>query len=146
MNNLADYDAFPWHADWYKGQVNRAVEDGFQENYHLYCNEHADHQMSSVPQSEQHRIVDFPGLHEQLLRDLSEWNEKGIQSPSATRFAVENGQVELPGQASSRGGIQPVVKLTVGGGNGTEVNVDIHVTFTLKAEVPPGTGEIIFVE
>lgn len=146
MNNLADYDAFPWHADWYKGQVNRAVEDGFEENYRLYFNEHADHQMGSVPQSEQHRIVDFTGLHQQLLRDLSAWTEKGIQPPSATRFSVENSQVELPGQASRRGGIQPVVKLIVGGGNRTEVNVGTRVIFTLEAEVPPATGKIVSVE
>ncbi|KAL3429255.1 hypothetical protein BDV09DRAFT_203123 [Aspergillus tetrazonus] len=135
MNNLADYDAFPWHADWYKGQVNRAVEDGFEENYH-----------GSVPQSEQHRIVDFSGLYQQLLRDLSAWTEKGIKPPSATRSSVENSQVELPGQASRRGGIQPVVKLTAGGGNRTEVNVGTRVIFTLEAEVPPATGKIVSVE
>ncbi|KAL3496362.1 hypothetical protein BJX62DRAFT_222052 [Aspergillus germanicus] len=126
MDNLLDTGAFPWHADWYKRQVRAALGDRrFNDNYRLYFNERADHFMGPVATASQTRIVDFTGLYEQLLRDLSGW----------TQYQVKSGQVLVPASASGRGGIQPAVVLTVNAANRTEI-----------AEVPPGAGKIVSVE
>ncbi|KAL4915422.1 hypothetical protein BDW62DRAFT_203730 [Aspergillus aurantiobrunneus] len=146
MDNLVDFDAFPWHADWYRSQVQAALGDRFGDNYRIFYNEHADHFLGAVPHSQQTRVVEFTGLYEQLLRDLSAWTEAGIEPPKQTQYEVQNGQVVLPTSASERGGIQPLVTLTVDNGNKTTVAPCETVSFSLQAEVPPGTGEIISIE
>ncbi|KAL4874580.1 hypothetical protein BJY04DRAFT_225832 [Aspergillus karnatakaensis] len=146
LDNLADFDAFPWHADWYKSRVKGALRDRFEDNYRLYYNEHADHYMGSVEPALQTRLVDFTGLNEQLLRDLAVWVEGDVSPPQETRYQVQNGQVVVPLSASDRGGIQPIVELTVGGENRTEVSTGEAVTFALRTEVPPGTGKVVSIE
>ncbi|KAL2841987.1 hypothetical protein BJX68DRAFT_278510 [Aspergillus pseudodeflectus] len=146
IDNLADYDAFAWHADWYRTQVQSALGEKFQNNYRLYFNEHADHGMGPPAQDQEHRLVDITGHYDQLLRDLSAWVERDSQPPRGTRYTVENGQVKVAAKASQRAGIQPVVSLTVRGGNQTEIRVGEQLLFVLKAEVPPGTGSIVSVE
>ncbi|KAL3448812.1 hypothetical protein BJX65DRAFT_306816 [Aspergillus insuetus] len=146
VDNLVDYDAFPWHADWYKKQVQKALGDRFGDSYRLYYNDHADHQMGPVPQSLQTRLVDFTGIYEQLLRDLSAWVEEGVEPPVASRYSIKDGQVALPGSAAARRGVQPVVELTVDGGNRSEAAVGESVLFQVRAEAVPGTGKIVSVE
>ncbi|KAJ0424566.1 hypothetical protein BJY00DRAFT_308993 [Aspergillus carlsbadensis] len=146
MDNLADYDAFPWHADWYRQQVQRALGNRVDDNYRLYYNDHADHQMGPVPQSLQGRLVDFTGIYEQLLRDLSAWVEEEVEPPAASRYSVEMGQVALPARAGKRRGVQPVVELTVDGRDRSEVAVGESVLFRVRAEAVPGTGKIVSVE
>ncbi|KAL4862101.1 hypothetical protein BDV12DRAFT_203380 [Aspergillus spectabilis] len=146
MDNLADFDAFPWHADWYKSRVQNALGDRFEDNYRLYYNEHADHSMGHVAQHLQTRIVDFTGLYEQLLRDLAAWAEEDVAPPEQTKYDVQKGQVVVPLAASKRGGIQPVVELTVDGGSRTEVNTGENLVFSVKTKVPPGAGKVVSIE
>ncbi|KAL2809883.1 hypothetical protein BJX63DRAFT_445034 [Aspergillus granulosus] len=146
MDNLLDNGAFPWHADWYKHQVQAALGDQFDDNYRLYFNEHADHFMGPVAQASQTRIVDFTGLYEQLLRDLSGWVEEGREPPLQTQYQVENGQVIVPASASNRGGIQPAVVLTVNAANRTDIDAGDSVRLKVTAKVPPGAGKIVSVE
>jgi hypothetical protein len=150
VDNLVDYDAFPWHADWYKKQVQKQVQKGlgdrFNDNYRLYYNDHADHQMGPLPQSLQTRLVDFTGIYEHLLRDLSAWVENGTEPPVASRYSINDGQVAIPARAAERRGVQPVVELTVDGGNRSEVGVGETVLFRVRAEAVPGTGKIVSVE
>ncbi|KAL2803249.1 hypothetical protein BJX63DRAFT_437109 [Aspergillus granulosus] len=146
MDNLADYDAFPWHADWYKGRVQKALGTRFGDNYRLYYNEHADHQMGAVPKALQARIVDFTGLYEWLLRDLSDWVERGVDPPVQSLYEVESGQVVLEKSAAKRGGIQPLVELTVEGANSTDITTGEPVVLRVRAEVPRGAGKIVSVE
>jgi hypothetical protein len=42
MNNLLDFDVFPWHAECYKMQVEKA-KGGLKDQYRLYCSDNADH-------------------------------------------------------------------------------------------------------
>lgn len=146
MDNLGDFDAFPWHADWYKRQVQRALGDQFGDNYRLYFNEHADHYAEPMPQDIQSRLVEYHGLYEQLLRDLSGWVEQGLTPPAPTKYSVQTGQVVMPLTASERAGIQPIVELLVEGANRTTINAGGSVTFNLSAEVPPDAGEIVSLE
>jgi len=149
MDNLVDFDAFPWHADWYKERVRKALGvRRFADSYRLYYNEHADHFMGPVESALQARIVDFTGLCEWLLRDLSAWVEGGVEPAVQSRYVVERGQVSLEEGASKRGGIQPLVELTVDGGkNRTEIQAGNEaVEYRVRAEVPRGAGKIVSVE
>ncbi|KAL2831034.1 hypothetical protein BJY01DRAFT_260665 [Aspergillus pseudoustus] len=148
MDNLVDFDAFPWHADWYKHRVAKALgEQRFGTSYRLYYNEHADHFMGPVETALQARIVDYTGLYEWLLRDLSAWVEGGVEPPVPSRYVVEGGQVSLQALGAKRGGIQPLVELTVDGGNNrTEIQAGEAVAYRVRAEVPRGMGKIVSVE
>jgi hypothetical protein len=147
MDNQLDTGAFPWQADWYKRQVRAALGDRrFNDNYRLYYNERADHFMGPVATASQTRIVDFTGLYEQLLRDLSGWVERGREPLLQTQYQVKNGQVRVPASASDRGGIQPAVVLTVNAANRTEIGAGESVALEVAVEVPPGAGKIVSVE
>ncbi|KAF2649963.1 hypothetical protein K491DRAFT_721201 [Lophiostoma macrostomum CBS 122681] len=146
MDNMLDYDAFPWHADWYKSKVQQALGDRFSDNYRLHFSDNADHSMYTLPQAQTARLIDFRGLYEQYLRDLSAWVEKAVTPPDGTKYSVDNGQVVLPLTAASRRSIQPIVDLTFGGESHIQVSVGQNVTFTVHAEVPPATGAIVSLE
>jgi hypothetical protein len=79
----------------------------------------------------------------QSLRDLVAWVEKGIAPPASTGYVVNDGQVELAAKAEDRHGIQPVVKLTVGGAKRIEVAANQPVQLTGLIEAPPGAGRIV---
>ncbi|KAK2685868.1 hypothetical protein QWA68_015087 [Fusarium oxysporum] len=146
MDSLMDFDAFPWHADWYKLKVKNALRSRFDDNYRLYYNDHSNHFI--FPGSEYNTIDFVPawGSYEQLLRDLSAWTEQDIEPPSATRYSFERGQILIPASAPERLGIQPVVDLTVNGKQLVEVKVGEKVNFRAHIEVPPGTGSVVLTE
>lgn len=146
MDNLMDNKAFPWQADWYKSQVQKALGDQFSDNYRLYYSDNADHEMGPVASIVQYRLIDFTGLYEQHLCDLSAWVENDIEHPSVTNYTARNGQVEVPESASQRAGIQPVAHLKVQNGTRVEVQVGIPVTLEAFVEVPHGVGKIVSVE
>ncbi|KAF5620239.1 OPT family small oligopeptide transporter [Fusarium sp. NRRL 52700] len=146
MDNLMDVDAFPWHADWYKHQVRNAYGNEADDKFRLHYTENADHQMGPVVGSKSSRVVDFTGLYEQHLRDLSAWCETGTYPSTATNYTIQNTQVKLLAAASERKGIQPVIELTVDGGRHVEVKIGTTATFSVRVEVPPGAGKIISLE
>lgn len=102
--------------------------------------------MGVVTDAVKYRLIDFTGLYEQHLRDLSAWVENGTEPPSQTRYTIENSQVKVPETASERRGIQPVAYFTVQNNTRTEVAVGSTVTFQASIEVPQGAGEVVSVE
>jgi hypothetical protein len=82
---------------------------------------------------------------EQGLVDLCRWVEEGVAPPS-TSYEYADGQVTLPATAAQRGGIQPVVDVTVNGAVRAEVAVGEPVTLEVRTEVPPGAGSVVAVE
>lgn len=147
MDNLLDVDAFPWHADWYKKRVERALGDSFDGSCRLYFSESATHAWGPVERRFQDRIVPYVGMFEQHLRDLSAWAERDVAPPPGTVYVIDGlSQVRLENTAADRAGIQPVVELTVGGANRTRVDAGEPVTLALRVEVPPGTGDVVSVE
>ncbi|XEV01129.1 hypothetical protein FSHL1_006416 [Fusarium sambucinum] len=147
MNNLLDFDAFSWHADWYKKQVEKA-KGGLENQFRLYYSDNADHVMGygNIKSPYTSRVVDFTGLYQQHLRDLSAWVENDVNPPKPTNYTVVNGQIEIPSNASERLGIQPVVELLVGGTKRAQVARGENKAFTVKAQVPNGIGKIVTVE
>jgi hypothetical protein len=146
MDNLLDVDAFPWHADWYKNEVRKVYGDDADDKFRLYLSENADHHMGTIGTFKSSRVVDFTGLYEQHLRDLSVWCETGTNPSTPTNYTINNSQVQLPARASERNGLQPVVDLSANGGKRVEVKTGATVTFKVSVEVPPGAGKIVSLE
>ncbi|KAF6795378.1 pkd domain containing protein, partial [Colletotrichum musicola] len=73
IQSLMDSDAFPWHADWYRSQVKRALGARFDDNYRLWYNENTDHSYEGPkePSTRGAFIVQYRGICQQALRDLS---------------------------------------------------------------------------
>ncbi|KAG5769197.1 hypothetical protein H9Q72_003469 [Fusarium xylarioides] len=146
MDSLMDVDAFPWHADWYKKQVEKVYGDDIDDKFRLHYTENADHQMGPVIGPKSSRAVDFTGLYEQHLRDLSVWCETGTYPSIPTNYTVQNAQVELPAAASERKSLQPVIELSINGEKDAEVQAGRMVTFKIRIEVPPGAGKLVSLE
>ena len=89
------------------------------------------------------RIVSYDPIVEQALRDVAAWAERGVTPPRSTNYRVVDAQVVVPKRAAQRRGIQPVVDLTVRGGDRITVKAGQRVRFSAKAQVPPGTGKIV---
>jgi hypothetical protein len=144
---LYDVDALPVYADWYAKRVKAALGDrGFRDNYRLYYNDHADHLDGPVDGFRATYLVNYYGIVEQALRDMSAWVEKGVKPADSSRYNLRNGQIVVPDSASSRQGIQPTVDLTVRGCSSVTVKVGQSVTFDAKVQVPQGTGKIVATE
>ncbi|KAM0547305.1 hypothetical protein ACHAPJ_010440 [Fusarium lateritium] len=141
-DNLLDFDALPWHADWYKHKVQHA-KGGLEDHYRLYYNDNADHVMGKIEAPYTSRTVDFTGLYQQHLRDLVEWVENRVKPPAPTNYTINNGQVEVPSSAAARKGIQPVVDLFVDNSKGTQVSPRESKEFHVKVQVPDGVGQIV---
>jgi len=140
VQNLLDSDAFPWHADWYRKQV------GASTDFRVWFNDHADHQFGPVTGRQAARIVEFTGIYQQALRDVSAWVEKGVPPPPSTRYSVAGSQVTVPERATARRGVQPVVDLTAGRTDRIEVRAGQPVTFKAHIQVPPRAGRIVATE
>lgn len=140
--NLLDMDAYPWNADWYSARVKEAIGDRYDDNFRVWYNDNADH----ISPARTPRLVQYDGLLQQALRDVSAWVEKGVAPARSTQYDVVDGQVKVPDKASERLGIQPVVDLTVGGNAKIEVKAGQTVTFIARIQVPQGTGKIVATE
>jgi hypothetical protein len=74
------------------------------------------------------------------------WVEHGVTPPADTAHEVVDAQVRLLGDGTTRGGVQPTVRLTVGGGDCVHATVGQEVQFVGEAIVPPGTGTVVAAE
>jgi hypothetical protein len=139
MQTLADIDAIPWQADWYRTKVREA---GAAANFRLYFVEHSDH-IGVVSGARSTHLVNYEGALQQILRDLSAWVERGVQPPAPTSYRIADSQVVVTKNAAQRRGVQPVVDLKANGGVRAEIGSGQPVTFTAEVEVPPGIGKIV---
>jgi hypothetical protein len=121
-----------------------------RERFRLRWTENAEHGSPAMLPSAPGRatstwLVDTQPVIEQTLRDLIDWVEQDIE-PASTSYTYRDGKITLPATVDERGGIQPVVTVTVAGGTRADVAVGEAVTLELVAEVPTGAGTIISVE
>ena len=145
MDNLLDFDALPWHADWYKNQVLKA-KCSLEDHYRLYYSGNVDHVMGKIEAPHTSRVVDFTGLYQQNLRDMMAWVEHNVVPPTPTNYTIVKGQVEVPLSASERKGIQPVVDLSVDNSKRTQIALGEIQEFHVKVQVPDGVGQIVALE
>jgi hypothetical protein len=92
------------------------------------------------------QIVSYQGVLHQALRDVAAWAERGVEPPGETNYRFVDGQIEVPPTAAHRGGVQPVVTLTVDGGDRADISVGDTVELVGDIEVPAGTGVVVSAE
>lgn len=148
VENLMDADAFPWSADWYRTKVVQTLgKDGIDDRFRLWFTDHAQHGDTAPTGGEATaRTIDYRGVLQQALRDVSAWVEDDAPPPASTRYQVDDAQVTVPAAAAERQGIQPAVELSANGGVRAEVAVGRPVTFAATIQVPPGTGDVVDAE
>ncbi|WP_051499779.1 hypothetical protein [Nocardia sp. BMG51109] len=137
--NLLDSDAFPWDGDWYRGRVRHALGGTADDSFRLWYNDNADH----IAPGRTDRLVDYTGILQQALRDVSAWAETGSPPAPSTNYQVHDNQITVPAAADERHGIQPVVDLTADGTDHLEVPAGTSVTLHATIRTPPGTGPIV---
>jgi hypothetical protein len=151
VNMLMDEIAYPWGAEWYRSKIKDVLGDRFDDNYRLWYIDHSMHVPPVVSKFDSPpvittRIINYGGVLQQALRDLSAWVEKGIAPPTSSGYKMNGAQVEVPPTAAERKGIQPVVNLTVSGGERADVKVGKKVKFSAVIETPPNAGYIVGAE
>ncbi|WP_217808903.1 PKD domain-containing protein [Enterococcus sp. 12E11_DIV0728] len=144
--NLIDCDANPWSADWYAKRVKKALGKNYDDNFRIWYNDNSDH-IDSDPATNEKLLVPYTGVLEHALLDLSDWVEKGKEPSKSTNYSVKDSQItDLSNDISERGGIQPIVELTVKKDKKIVVNVGQKVKFNSIAKAMPGSGKIVSVE
>jgi hypothetical protein len=145
---LMDEAAFPWQADWYRTLVQAALGPRLDDQYRLWFVDNSLHTPQMVMPGDLRpvattRVINYTGVVQQALRDLSAWVEKGLAPPASTNYKMVDGQVQVPPTAAERKGIQPVVTVKANGGARAKVAVGETVEFSAVIEVPPGTGTVV---
>jgi hypothetical protein len=150
IHHTHDASLWPSQGIGMQRNVRRERGDRADEYFCLRWTENAEHVPPGMAASPEGRhnttwLVDYGPVLEQCLLDLAAWVEDGVR-PNDTAFEYKDGKVTLPGTAGERGGIQPVVDVTINGGKRIEVPAGTAVTIDVHAEVPSGTGTIIGVK
>jgi hypothetical protein len=155
LGSVMDVQAYPWSEDWYRKQAQAALGSSFADSYRLWYMDNADHDPNGPDATDAanaaDHIVSYLGELQQALLDLDAWVASGIQPPASTSYSIDtDDQVQLPPTASQRNGVQPTVTLSAKGRGGPGESIDVAtgqpVTFSVKAQVPPGTGQIVHVQ
>ena len=145
LGSLWDREAFPWQSGWYHARAAEHLGAELNERFRLWFTDHAVHADDEAQEHATH-TVSYLGVLFQALRDLSAWVEDDVAPAPSTSYRVSGGQVLVPATAEERGGIQPVVDLSVGGSSRVEVPVGEGAVVRLNAEVPAGAGVVAAVE
>jgi hypothetical protein len=143
---LLDREAFAWQADWYASKVREHLGDRFDDNFRLWYIDHGLHGDSGKGEEHPTRSVPYIGALDEALRQLAAWVERGVEPASGTVYEVVDGQIEVPGAAAGRKGVQPVVGLAADGSARAETTTGSDVRLELTSEVPPHAGRIVTVE
>jgi hypothetical protein len=142
---LLDGDALPWQADWYRQRVAAVEGPRIDERYRLWYIDNSQHTDPTTEAQKTH-VVAYSGSVQYALRELAAWVEQGIEPPPTSQYWVQDGQVHVPPSAAERKGIQPLVVLSVNGGQRAEVQAGDTVTFTAQIEAPSAPGKVVSVE
>lgn len=148
---MLDEAAYPWQADWYRRQVQKALGERIDDQFRLWFVDRAMHTGPWPSRNEPRparttRTVSYVGVLQQALRDVAAWVEQGLPPPASTAYQVVDGQVVAPPSALERKGVQPVVALTANGGVRAEVAVGEAVSFEARIDAPPASGVVVMAE
>jgi hypothetical protein len=149
--NTLDVDAYPWHADWYGARLKKSEGDRYDADVRIWVNDNADHLdgrvvASGTSANQTVRLIDYNGILQQAVRDVSAWVENGTAPPRSTQYQVSNGQVSLPVDVAARQGIQPTVQLTSQRGERIVAKVGEPITLMGNTSVPSSAGKIVKTE
>jgi hypothetical protein len=151
VHHTHDSSLWPSQGIIYEGAVlGEQGASGAEARFRLQWTENAEHIMPAwLPPSplraSNTELVDYTPIIEQGLVDLARWVEEDV-APASTSYEYVDGQVRLPADAASRGGVQPVVSVTANGGSLATVAVGEPVTLSVQAEAPAAGGTIVSVQ
>jgi hypothetical protein len=151
IHHTHDSSLWPSQGVVYEAAVDQAQgSEAAAQKFRLQWTQNAEHITPAMLPSAPNRasttwLIDYMPIIEQGLVDLIRWVEEGVAPPSTT-YEYSHGQVSLPETASERGGVQPVVALTVNGGVRADVEAGDPVNLEVVAQVPPAGGKLISVE
>ncbi|KAH7161658.1 hypothetical protein EDB81DRAFT_839959 [Dactylonectria macrodidyma] len=147
VDNMMDSDAYPWHASWYRSQVQNALGTSFDDKYRLWYSDNANHDYDEgVPDYQASQLVPFRGIIQYALRELTDWVESAILPAENTNYTLRSAQVSVAESADERHGIQPVATLKVNGAAKTVARVSETITLNAHVEIPAGTSKIVAIE
>ena len=142
-----DSNVFP--TDSYPRLVAEALGERADRHFRVWWMDHASHAPPAVHRPGpgwDTRLIDYTGIVEQALRDVVAWVEDDVAPARMSyRFSRDNALV-LPASAAERGGVQPVVHLTVNRGSRAEVSPGSEVELEARVEMPPGAGTLVRAE
>ena len=152
VHHTHDSSLWPPQGLIYKAAVEavRGSAEAASDQYRLRWTENAEHIGAQFLPGGHGRptstwLIDYNPVIEQSLCDLAAWVEDGIE-PAGTNFTVWDNQIVLPASAAERGGIQPVVRVTVNGASRHEVSAGEPFTVAVSAAMPPGAGRLTKLE
>jgi hypothetical protein len=150
LENLSDPASYPYVASSYADQVRKAKGRETESMFRLYYQDNAPHGAfpTTTPDPSAPmlvtRVANVGGVLHQTLLDLAAWVERDIAPLPSTRFSLDKmTQVVLARSAKERGGLQPVVELSVNGGERALVAVNRPVTLVARIHMPPGAGKVV---
>ncbi|HEY7269028.1 MAG TPA: hypothetical protein VH951_04300 [Dehalococcoidia bacterium] len=151
MQALMDEAAYPWSADWYRIRVKAALGSEFDDRYRLWFVDNTLHTPQGVSRADPRpvattRVINYQGVLQQALRDLTAWVEKKVPPPASTNYRIVDGQVLLPPSAAERKGVQPTVEVKANGGGRSDVKVGDTVEFSVAIDAPPRAGPVVKAE
>jgi hypothetical protein len=150
-----DVAIWPTKISLFDQYVRSALGETADDHYRLWWVENSTHgraEMGSAADGApgsvwRTRLVDYEAVSASALVAVRDWAERGVEPPANTAYAITaDKELVLAATAAERGGVQPVVQLTVGGGQRIDVKVGEAVAFEGMGEVPPGGGVIVEAE
>src|SRR5262249_13847962 len=103
INNLMDEHTRPIAADRYRNKVRDRLGSRIDDYYRLWYVDHALHGQP-VQAADNLRVINYTGILQQGLRDLSAWVEKGVPPAPTANYKLVDGQVQVAPTAAERGG------------------------------------------
>ena len=143
--NLKDVDSFPSDGHYYRERVIESEREG---DFRIWLTENANHLKTNdlVLPDLDNILINYNFIVQQAILDLIAWVENGVEPPKSTSYNVVDSQLIPEDIGAARGGIQPIVNLTVNGDESTIVTSGGSVTLSASIQVPQGTGEIVSVQ
>ncbi|MGW0808959.1 tannase/feruloyl esterase family alpha/beta hydrolase [Nonomuraea sp. NPDC002799] len=151
----ATHDAFIWptKVTLFDRYVRYVLGDAASEHYRMWWVENSSHAQAEIglmftedqdPALWRTRLVDYEAVSAAALSALRAWVEEGTEPPADSAYDLSaDMRLLLTGDAAARGGVQPVVRLTVNGGERADIRAGESVVFEGSGEVPPGGGSIV---
>ena len=152
LQHLYDAACWPVSAIFYEHLVREQLGDEIDDRFRLWFIDHAHHMPPStvvpaVGPAASTRLIDYMGCVEQAIGHLIDWVEDGTPPPASSGYECSDGHgVTLASSAAARHSIQPVITVTVDGGEATAVASGETVRFDVHVEVPADAGSLIGAE
>lgn len=151
LENLFDPASYPYVGGFYAEQVRQAMGPRATDSmFRIYYQDNAPHGAfpSNMPgpdaAKQSTKIASVGGILNQALLDLAAWAERGVAPLPSSRYSRDAmNQVVVPKNAALRGGLQPVVDLSVNGVVRAEAGINQPVTLAARIEMPPHAGKLV---